>query len=128
MKAPPSPLLFTAALLFLQQGHVLVAAVTYNVSPFVGDSSSSDDATSTGIFTVADAFAVAQAGDTIVLADGTYTESLDRIASVIDGEKGNPITVTGSRDAVIKVPSPSVRIENSWITIEVRAETTAAVG
>ena len=99
-----------------------MGAVTFNVAPGV-DSDSSDDsagACSPCIYSVSQALEMAQGGDTIVLADGTYTDRDDRIMSVNDGEEGNPITIVGGRGAVIKVPSPSVYIVNSWITLEVR--------
>lgn len=41
---------------------------------------------------------IAGAGGTVVLADGRYTEA---ILTVQGGEEGNPLTITGRRDAVI---------------------------
>lgn len=40
----------------------------------------------------------AGAGDTVVLADGEYDEP---IVTVVGGEEGNPLTITGGRGAVI---------------------------
>ncbi|MFW6695550.1 sheath polysaccharide-degrading enzyme [Streptomyces sp. MAR4 CNX-425] len=45
-----------------------------------------------------DALAAAQPGDTIRLADGAYTGNFDATRS---GAEGDPITLTGSRDAVL---------------------------
>lgn len=89
-------------------------AVTYNVVPDPTSTSSSD---SEVVYGLSDAMELAEAGDTVLLADGTYT---DRIESYVSGEVGNPITIVGGRGAVIKAPSPSVRVEHSYITLEVR--------
>lgn len=110
-----------AGLLFSLRANRVIA-VTFNVAPGI-DSESSDDgdgACSPCIYSVSQAFDMARGGDTIVLADGTYTDRDDRIRTVNDGEEGNPITIVGGRGAVIKTPSPSVYIENSWIHLEVR--------
>jgi len=40
----------------------------------------------------------AGAGDTVVLADGRYDEA---IVTIQGGERGNPLTITGGRGAVI---------------------------
>ena len=87
-------------------------AATYNVVPDPSSSSSGS-----GLYGLSGALEVATAGDTIFLADGTYT---DQILSVVSGEDGSPITIIGGRDAVIQGESPSIEINHSWITLEVR--------
>ncbi|CAN0411292.1 unnamed protein product, partial [Laminaria digitata] len=66
------------------------------------------------IYSLPDALYRAEPGDTIVLANGTYT---DRLESYASGEEGSPITIVGGRGAVLQSTSPSVHIEHSWITL-----------
>lgn len=80
----------------------------------VPDTSSPDAAD--GVYSLVGAIEKAVAGDTIELGAGTYT---DRIRSIRPGEKGKPIIITGSRQAVLKAGSPCVEIAHSWIRIEV---------
>lgn len=69
------------------------------------------------VYNLPDALSKATAGDTVFLSDGTYT---DRVESVAAGESGSPIKIKGGQEAVIKAESPSVLIQHSWITIQVR--------
>lgn len=118
MKTSPSPLswlLLAAAILVLLVVD-RTSAFTFNVIPGA-DSSSSDDVE---FYSLSDALDKARAGDTIFLGDGTYTGSDERVLSTTDGEEGSPITISGGRDAVVQANSPSVRIEHSWITLEVK--------
>lgn len=89
-----------------------VSSITYNVVPDPTLTS-----TSLEVHSLSDAVELAVAGDVVSLADGTYT---DQIQSYVSGQEGSPITIVGGRGAVVKAPSPSVRIEHSWITLEVR--------
>lgn len=84
----------------------LANAVTYDVSAS-GDG-----------MDLFEAIELAEAGDTIFLADGTYDTPL---VTERDGKKGNPITFEGSKDAVINgvVNSRSVPIKHSFITLRV---------
>lgn len=86
-------------------------AMTFKVVP---DASSSDDAVE--VYSLLDALDMAKGGDTIQLEDGTYT---DQIHSTGPGEEGNPITIIGSRQAVLKATSPCVEITHSWIELKV---------
>ncbi|CAM9351675.1 unnamed protein product, partial [Discosporangium mesarthrocarpum] len=64
---------------------------------------------------LSDAVKSANPGDTIHLADGVYKTG---IMSVVDGEEGAPITITGSRDAVVSGVNPddrTVTIKHSYI-------------
>lgn len=67
---------------------------------------------------LSDAMAVAEAGDTVSLADGTYDGA---IVSTKDGTADAPITVTGGRGAIIKgdYDSRSVLVTHSFITLKV---------
>ena len=100
---------------------------TYNVLSDAESSSADDSASSSpsaglnsvnndAVYSLPDALSKAVPGDTIVLANGTYT---DRLESYAAGEEGNPITIVGGRGAVLQSTSPSVHIEHSWITLEV---------
>lgn len=40
------------------------------------------------------------------------------------GEEGKPITITGGEGAVMKGDSTSVKVQHSWITLEVRVAVT----
>lgn len=88
-----------------------VNALVYNVVPDASSCNSAD-----GAYSLLDALERAVGGDTISLADGTYT---DQIRSTGPGEEGNPIIINGTRNAVLKAKSPCVEITHSWITIEV---------
>ena len=83
-------------------------AVTFDVS------SSGDD--------LSEALERARPGDTIFLADGTYDTA---IVSYRDGEDGQPITLEGGPDAVIKgnYRSRSVLINHSFISLRVSHRT-----
>lgn len=105
-------LLLPAAVSVIMFHALQASAVTYNVVPDPTSVTSSDS----GVYGLADAVELAEAGDTLLLADGIYT---DQIHSYVSGEQGNPITISGGRDAIIKADSPSVKIEHSWITLEV---------
>ena len=97
------------ALLLLGAFHCLLhgaSAVTYNVSA------------SGGGLDLAEAMALAEAGDIVSLADGTYDAA---IVSHRDGEEGSPITVEGGPGAIINgdYNSRSVLIKHSFITLKV---------
>lgn len=88
-------------------------AKTYKVSASGGD------------LTLDEAMSLATAGDYVSLADGTYDEA---IVSKRSGEQGSPITVKGSRKAIINggFSSKSVRIKHSFITLKVGHRTYVA--
>ena len=50
---------------------------------------------------LAEAFLKAKPGDTISLADGTYTDSKSKFTVSVSGTASKPITLTGSRKAVL---------------------------
>lgn len=87
------------------------SAFIYNVVPDAGSSDSVNE-----VYSLLDALDRAVGGDTVSLADGTYS---DQIHSTGPGEEGNPIVITGSRQVVLKANNPCVEITHSWITIEV---------
>ena len=82
------------------------SATTYDVSP-------SDDGMG-----LSEALELAEPGDTIFLADGTYDTA---IVSYRDGKEGQPITIQGGNDVVIKgnYRSRSVLINHSFISLKV---------
>lgn len=91
------------------------AATVYDVS---ADGSSGLD--------LYEAMDLAEAGDTVSLADGTYDQA---VVSVRDGASGSPITVVGGPGAIINgdYSSRSVFISHSFITIQVGATVHTAV-
>lgn len=91
------------------------AGTTYKVTPNGKWTSSSGYSSKSKIYSLPDALAIAKAGDTIFLADGTYT---DRVDSYRDGKSSSPIKIKGGEDAKIKAESPSVRIRHSWILLQ----------
>lgn len=105
-------------LLSLTSHHHQANAHTYSVVP--DDKLPSGDDGGDELYNLMDALSLAEAGDIIELADGTYNSLYDRLKTVVDGKKGSPITITGGRAAKLKAPSPSVRVEHSWITIQAR--------
>lgn len=68
-------------------------------------------------YTLQYALDIASSGDTIALADGEYTGSLQ---STVGGRRGLPVKIVGGRGAVLKASSPSILVEHSWVTLEVR--------
>eukprot|EP00752_Nemacystus_decipiens_P014698 g13091.t1 len=68
-------------------------------------------------YSIGSALAEAGPGDTVVLADGEYDEA---IVTVQGGERGNPLTITGGRSAVINAEYHGrlVLVQHSWVTIE----------
>lgn len=102
----------------LTRRHHQVSAETYNVVP--NDKlPSANDSGEDELYNLMTALGLAEAGDTIELGDGTYKSLYDRLKTVVDGKEGSPITIKGGRRAKLKAPSPSVRVEHSWITIKV---------
>lgn len=93
-------------------------AATYHVLP--DDKLSSSDEGE--VYNLMEALTLAEPGDHVSLGDGTYTTMHDRLKTTVDGKQSDPITIVGSRKAKLKAPSPSVRVEHSWITIKVRGE------
>ncbi|CAB1115742.1 unnamed protein product [Ectocarpus sp. CCAP 1310/34] len=76
------------------------------------------DASPDGVpYSIASALAEAGAGDTVVLADGTYNEA---IVTVQGGESGNPLIITGGRDALVNAGDDGkvVYVQHSWVTLE----------
>ena len=71
---------------------------------------------------LSEALQLAEPGDTISLADGTYDTA---IVSYRDGQDGQPITVEGGPDAVINgnFKSRSVLINHSFISLRVSHRT-----
>ncbi|CAM9649445.1 unnamed protein product [Ectocarpus sp. 4 AP-2014] len=67
---------------------------------------------------LAEAMELAEAGDTVILHDGTYEQALE---TVRDGESGNPITVVGGPAAIIKAQNSagrSVFVGHSFIELK----------
>lgn len=90
------------------------SAVIYKVTP---DASASDGNGDDGdVYSLLDALDRARGGDIIALEDGTYT---DQIHSTAPGEDRNPITIRGTRGAVLKAKNAMVEITHSWVTLEV---------
>lgn len=113
-----SSLFIPATLLFFHtQCYHQVKAKTLKVTPTGQWTALSGYSGSSTIYTLPYALSIAKAGDTINLADGEYS---DRVDSVTAGESGKPIRITGSEYAVIRAVSPLVRIQHSWITLQVR--------
>ena len=77
-----------------------------------------DVSASGGGLDLSEAMSLAEAGDIVSLADGTYDAA---VVSHRDGKKGSPITVEGGPGAVIKgdYSSRSVLIKHSFITLKV---------
>lgn len=103
--------------MFAARIYLATATTTYKVTPSGKWTSSSGYSSKSKVYSLPDALAIAKAGDTIYLADGTYT---DRVDSFRDGKSGSPIKIKGGADAVIKADSPSVRIRHSWILLQAR--------
>lgn len=107
--------------LVLLTSHVPQArALTYNVVPDSGDESSSSSRGLNSIgqtFTLQTALDSARGGDTVSLADGVYT---GQVHSIVSGTEGFPVRIVGGRGAVVKGSSPSVLVEHSWVTLQVR--------
>ncbi|CBN79456.1 FirrV-1-B30 precursor [Ectocarpus siliculosus] len=68
-------------------------------------------------YSIASALAEAGAGDTVVLADGTYNEA---IVTVQGGESGNPLIISGGRGALVNAGDDGkvVNVQHSWVTLE----------
>lgn len=111
-KATPSFLLLPAACIIIFHTHA-ARAETYTVVPDPTSAEHGDDE----VFSLPEALEMAEADDTINLADGVYAEKL---LSQRSGREGQPITITGGRGAVINAPSTAIEINHSWITLEVR--------
>lgn len=89
--------------------------VTYYVNPN-GNDMNDGLSSSTPFKTIRHALEVAEAGDTIFLMDGVYMED---IKSIKDGYANAPITITGSKHAVVKGSSNKiVKIEHDYIRLE----------
>ena len=109
-----TPLLLLLAVCVISLHCRQASAIVYKVTPAAQSSDGND-----GVYSVLDALDRAVGGDTIELEDGTYT---DQIHSTGPGQEGNPITIMGSRKAVVKATNPCVEITHSWITLEVRTK------
>ncbi len=91
-------------------------ASTYYVSPRGSDSN--DGASDLKpLLNIDKALSFAEAGNTVVLADGDYEQS---VSTLKDGRDGAPITIKGSRRAVIRGTAKENRImeiRNSYISL-----------
>jgi hypothetical protein len=93
---------------------VFIRHTTYYVSPRGDDSQSGKDGRKP-LHSVQKALGRAQPGDTVLLADGEYHESITTVRS---GVKGAPITIKGNRQAVLYGSnSHIVDIHHSYITL-----------
>ena len=112
-------LLSRASLLFLgiHRTHRVVAATTYHVTHTGRRTPTTVFSKTVKMYSLSGALRWARAGDTVLLADGTYTIRVDSRA---DGMMGSPITITGGKNAIIKADTPAVRIQHSWITLQAR--------
>ena len=115
MLSTPSLLLPATLLLLISNQAHHASATILKVTPTGEWTSSSGYSTSSRIYSLPDALVVANAGDTILLASGTYT---DRVESLTAGTKNRPIKIKGSEHAIIRASSPSVIIQHSWITLQ----------
>ena len=106
----------TLSATILDQAH----AVTYKVYADDEDTSSISSS-ELGFYDLGEAMALAKAGDTVSLGDGTYRRAL---VTKADGDEGNPITIVGGENAVINgdYSSRSVLVQHSHITLKVRRE------
>ena len=97
---------------------LLLAGVTQLLLPGVTAKTYDVTASGDGDYDLAAAMLLAEPGDTVSLADGTYDQA---IVSERDGEPGNPITVVGGRGAIINgdYRRRSVLITHSFITLKV---------
>ena len=110
-------LLRQVLLLVIFQAHEFVAAKIYHVTDTGQRQTDSGFSTKVKMYSLSGALGKAKAGDTVTLADGTYSTRVD---SQAHGKKGSPILVTGGKDAIIKADSPAVRVQHNWITLEAR--------
>lgn len=92
------------------------AGTHFYVSP-EGENDEAGITASTAMLDIQDAIDAAQPGDTIHLDSGTY---LQDIVTARDGKPGEPITITGPEDAVIKGGGNGriVEINHSYITLD----------
>lgn len=92
------------------------AGTNYYVSPS-GSDSSSGLTTGNAFRTIQKAFDTAQAGDFINLADGSY---LQNVVTRRNGTPGAPITIRGSRSAIVKGSDSGrmIEINHDYITFE----------
>ena len=93
-----------------------VAATTYHVTHTGRRTPTTPFSKTVKMYSLSGALRWALAGDTVLLADGTYTIRVDSRAH---GTRASPITIIGSKDAIIKGDSPAVRIRHSWVTLQV---------
>ena len=109
-----APLLFFLGIQTHRRG---VWAMTYHVTHTGRRTPTTEHSKTVKMYSISGALKFAQAGDTILLADGTYTVRVDSRAH---GKKGSPITIIGGKNAIVKADTPAVRIRHSWITLQVR--------
>ena len=97
---------------------LLLVGATQLLLPGVTAKTFDVTASGDGDYDLSEAMDLAEPGDTVSLADGTYDQA---IVSSRDGESGNPITVVGGRDAIINgaFNHRNVWITHSFITLEV---------
>jgi len=90
------------------------AGTTYYVSP-AGDDARTGKSSASALRSIQKALNRAQPGDRVHLADGAYHQS---IVTVRSGRKGAPITIEGSRQAVLYGDASRVfEIHHSYITL-----------
>ncbi|HEV7454929.1 MAG TPA: right-handed parallel beta-helix repeat-containing protein [Candidatus Saccharimonadales bacterium] len=106
------------ALAFGRQIPVVKAAFIHRTTYYVstrGDDSQTGKDTNKPLHSIQKALGRAQPGDTVLLADGDYHESITTVRS---GFKGAPIILKGSRQAVLHGSnSHIVDIHHSYITL-----------
>lgn len=89
----------------------------YYVSPS-GKDTNDGKTVSTPFYSIDKALSFAEAGDVIELADGEY---LQTVSSLKDGNKGSPITIRGSRAAVIRGTEDTnriIEIRHDYLTLD----------
>lgn len=112
--------LLPAMLLVTFQAHVVVGETTiFHVTDDGHRQTDSGFSTKVKMYSLSGALAKAKAGDTVTLANGTYSTRVD---SKAHGKKGSPILVTGGKDAIIKADSPAVRVQHNYITLQASTE------
>lgn len=110
------PLMFAAIVVSIATISLPASSAELFVSPNGDDAN--DGSTSESAFrTIQHALEKAVPGDTINLASGTYEQDIKTIRS---GTQQNPITIAGSRDAVVKGAGSAriIEINHSYITLK----------
>lgn len=101
----------------IRERAVWAAGANYYVNPATGNDLNNGLSLSASFRTIQKAVDVAEAGDTINLAAGTY---LQNVRTRRDGAAGAPITIRGPRTAVVRGTGPNrmFEINHDYITLD----------